>query len=100
MRVGSTGPVTYLTGQTQKVTGQTYLDIYVPWSVGWSLVPRTFPKMSCSLAFLPAVCSIIVGCASEKMRKRPQPTHGQLATPVTLDHGCTGSTGRAIRRAS
>ena len=39
MPVGSTGPVTYLTGQSRKVTGQTCLDMYLGRLVGpWSLV--------------------------------------------------------------
>ena len=78
---------------------------YVPWSVGWSLVPRAFPRMSCflffylhclqhyyvacvmscSLFFLPALFAALL-CGVRKMRKRPQPTHGQLARPVALDH--------------
>ena len=57
---------------------------YVPWSVGWSFVPRTFPSMTCSLLCYRHCLQHYVVCA-QKMRKRPQPTHGQLATPVALD---------------
>ena len=42
MRVGSTGPVTYLTGQSRKITGQTCLGIIMYLGLGlvgpWSLV--------------------------------------------------------------
>ena len=55
---------------------------YVPWSVGWSLVPRTFPRMSCSLVFLPALFAAFISCAREKC---PQTTHPHSAVPVALD---------------
>ena len=35
------------------------MSAYVPWSIGWSLVPRTFPRMSLCF-FTGTVCSIIV----------------------------------------
>ena len=39
MRIGSTGPVIYLAGQSRKVAGQTRLDLYLGKLVGpWSLV--------------------------------------------------------------
>ena len=57
---------------------------YVPWSVGWSLVPRPFPKMSCSLFFPPALFAASMCSAREKL-ERPQPTHPHLAVPVALD---------------
>ena len=57
MQVRSTEPVIYLTDQSRKVMN---MFGYVPWSVGWSLVPRTFPRMSCSLAFLPALFAALL----------------------------------------
>ena len=57
---------------------------YVPWSVGWSLVPRTFPRRSCYLGFLPALLAAFRFSAREK-RERPQPTHPYFAVPVALD---------------
>ena len=39
----------------------------IPRSVGWSLVPRTFPRMSCSMVLSTGiVCSSILWCAREK----------------------------------
>ena len=58
---------------------------YVHWSVGWSLVPRTFPRMSCFLVLLPALFAALCG-VRVKTEKRPHSTHGQLATPVALNH--------------
>ena len=85
MRVGSTGPVIYLTGQSRKVTGQTCLDMYLGWLVGpWS--PVLFPGCRALCIFYPHCLQHYNVVCARKMRKRPQPTHGQLATPVALDH--------------
>ena len=63
-----------------------HMSGYVPLSSGWSLVPRTFPRMSCSLFFYRhCLPHYYVECVRKK-RKRPQPTHGRLSTPVALDH--------------
>ena len=86
MRIGSTGPLICLTGQSRKVTAQTRLDICVPWSVGWSLVPHTFPRMSCSLGFHRLCLQHYYVVCTPIMIKRPQPTHGQSVTSVALDH--------------
>ena len=85
MRVGSTGTVIHLMGQSQKVTGQTCLDMYVGRLVGpWSLV--LFPGCrGLWLFYRHCLQHYYVVCARKK-RKRPQPMHGQLATPVALDH--------------
>ena len=68
---------------------------YVPWPVGWFPVPHTFPRMSFSLVLLPALFDVV--CARKNI-KIPQPTHGQLAPPVTLDHRIHPR--RATRRAT
>ena len=58
MRVRSTGPVIYLTGQT-------YLDMYL---VGWlALGPSYFSQDVVLFGFFTGiVCSIIIWCAREK----------------------------------
>ena len=85
MRIWSTGPVIYLMGQSRKVTGQTCLDTYLGRLVGpWSLVLFLGYRALC-LFYRHCLQHYHVVCA-RKMRKRAQPTHGQLATPVVLDH--------------
>ena len=65
MRVGSTGPVIYLTGQSRKVTGQTRLVMYLGRLVGpWSLA--LFPGCRLSVFFTGIVRSIIMWCECEK----------------------------------
>ena len=84
MRVGST-----LTGHTSnrsksKRNGSD-MSGYVPAPIGWCLVPRIFPRMSCSLLFLSGVgCSMFMWCARKKGQTRPQRTHKRLAMPIAL----------------
>ena len=59
MRVGPTGPVKYLTGQSRKVTGQICLDMYFGRLVGpWSLV--LFPGCRALCFFTGIVCNTIL----------------------------------------
>ena len=59
MRVGSTGLVINLKGQSRKVTGQPYLDVYIGRLVGpWSLVLSPGSRALCFLTG--NVCSIIM----------------------------------------
>ena len=74
MRVGPTGPEIYLTGQRRKVPGDTCLDICVPLLVGWSLVPHTFPRMLCSLVFLPALFAALL-CGVRAKNDEETATH-------------------------
>ena len=67
MRVGPTGPVTYLTDQSRKVTGQTCLDIYLGRLVGpWSLV-LFVPGCRALRFFTGIVGSINVECARKRI---------------------------------
>ena len=67
MRVGSTGSVIYLTGQSRKATGQTCLDMYLGRLVGpWSLVLLLSPGRRALCFFTGIVCRIIMWCAREK----------------------------------
>ena len=86
MRIGSTAPVIYLTGQSRKATGQTCLDMYLGRLVApWSLV--LFPGCYAIWFFHRHCSQHYYVLRARKMRKRPQPAHGQLATPVALiDH--------------
>ena len=59
----------------------------IPRSVGWSLVPRTFPRMSCSMVlFTGIVYSSILWCSREKREINRNPhawaiSHARSARP-------------------
>ena len=83
MRVRSTGPVTYLTGQRRELTGRKMYSL-VRWSVGWSLVTPTFPRMSyhCTQFFLRFVfCCSILWCARGQDKEKV--THPHFDVPVS-----------------
>ena len=59
--------------------------MYVGRLVGpWSLV--LFPGCRVLCCFLPALFAALLCGVRVKNEKRPQLTHGQLATPAALDH--------------
>ena len=69
MRVGSTEPVIYLTGQSRKVTGQTCLDMYLGRLVGpWSLV--LFPGCRALGFFLLALFAALLNGVRAKNNKK------------------------------
>ena len=47
--------------------------------------PGTFPRMSCSLFFLPVLFAALCGVRAGN-EKETATTHGQLTTSVALDH--------------
>ena len=84
MRVESTGPLTYLTGQSRKVTGQTCLDMYLRRLVGpWSLV--LFPGCRALVFFYGIVCSFVCVERAKNEEDHNPHTHIFLVVPVALD---------------
>ena len=64
MRVGSTGPVIYLTGRSRTVTGQTCLDTCLGRLVDpWSYFSQDDVL---SVFFTGIMCSVVMWCAREK----------------------------------
>ena len=80
MRVGSTGPVIYLTGQSLKFTGHTCLDMYLCRVVGpWCLV--LFPGCRALCFFTGIVCRTIMWSACEKRERDRNPRMGDYPRP-------------------
>ena len=79
MRVGSTAPVIYFTGQSRTVTGQTCLDMNLGRLVSsWSLV--LFPRCRVLSFFLPVLfAALLCGVRAKKDKRDRNPrTHEQL----------------------